>query len=291
MIMRRLGLSWLLVALLSLSTGATANVVEERLTLNVTIRHAELGEVRHPVVVTVFRDTRRARSPFLVLGHGRAVTDSERAALGRARYTDNSRYFVGLGFTVFVPTRIGYGVTGGLDLEESGPCNAKRYPPAYDAAAQLTLQVISHARGRPDIEAERGIVVGQSFGGATAITVAARNPPGVRAAVNFAGGGGGRPQTNPGMPCGAENLRDMFASYGQTARLPTLWLYSENDRYFGNRIPQRWFDAFTQYGGSGRFVRLPAHGDDGHGSFTRNPEAWRPAFEAFLREAGFAPPP
>lgn len=288
---RRPGLWWLVVGLVLLHAGARANVVEERLTLNVAIRHAELGEIQHPVVVTVFRDTRRARSPFMVLGHGRAVTDSERAALGRARYTENSRYFVGLGFTVFVPTRIGYGVTGGPDIEESGPCNVKRYPPAYDAAAQLTLQVIAHARSRPDIEAERGIVVGQSFGGATAITVAARNPAGVRAAVNFAGGGGGRPQTHPGQPCGPENLRDMFAVYGQTARMPTLWLYSENDRYFGNRLPQRWFDAFTQHGGSGRFIRLPAHGEDGHGSFTRNPDAWRPAFEAFLRDAGFAPPP
>lgn len=284
-------LSWLLVVLVFLATGANANVVEERVTLNVTVRHSDLGEIQHPVVVTVFRDARRARSPFMVLGHGRAVTDRDRAALGRARYTDNSRYFVGLGFTVFVPTRIGYGVTGGPDIEESGPCNVKRYPPAYDAAAQLMQEVITHARSRPDIEAERGIVVGQSFGGATAITLAARNPSGVRAAVNFAGGGGGRPQTHPELPCAAESLRDMFASYGQTARMPTLWVYSENDRFFGNRLPQRWFDAFTQNGGSGRFVRLPAHGDDGHGSFTRNPDAWRPAFEAFLREAGFASPP
>lgn len=116
-------------------------------------------------------------------------------------------------------------MTGGPDLEETGSCNGKDYPPGYDAAAQL----VAHARGLPYVEADRWLVVGQSFGGTTAITPAAQPPPGVRATVNFAGG-------------------------------------------------------------VGRFVDLPAHGDDGHASFTRNTAAWRPPFEAFLAEAGFRIP-
>lgn len=225
-----------------------------------------------------------------MLLHGREVTAAGRAGLGSVRYTGNSRYFVSLGFAVFVPTRIGYGVTGGPDLEETGTCNGKNYPPGYDAAAQLTAQVIAHARRLPYVDADRGIVVGQSFGGTTAITLAAQPPPGLRATVNFAGGGGGNPDQRPGQPCRPDLLQALFAGYGRTARLPSLWLYSANDRFMGPTFPRRWFDAFVAAGGNGRFVALPAHGDDGHSSFTRNPDAWRPPFEAFLSETGFQIP-
>jgi dienelactone hydrolase len=274
-------------AFLCISFGSQAQVVEEQFSLPVTIRHSTMGEVRQDITVTVFRDSRRPRSPYLILGHGRAGAASERAALGRARYTANSQYFASLGFAVFVPTRIGYGATGGPDLEDTGPCNSKNYPPGYDAAAQLTTQVINHARRLPYVEPGRGLVVGQSFGGATAITMAARPTEGLVATVNFAGGGGGNPKAHPAQPCRSDMLRAMFTDYGRSARIPTLWLYSENDRYWGSSLPKRWFDGFIAAGGRGSFIQLPANGDDGHSSFTRNPTAWRPHFEAFLQEVGF----
>src|SRR5262249_35060937 len=127
-----------------------------------------------------------------------------------------------------------------------------------------------------------GIVIGQSFGGTVAITLAAKNVPGVLAAVNFAGGGGGNPVTQTAQPCGPDRLTQMFAGYGATTRIPTLWLYSENDKYFGKALPHTWFNAFRARGGDGRFVALPPHEPDGYKSFTGNPDAWRPAFEDFL---------
>jgi dienelactone hydrolase len=270
------------------ASAAAAAMVEELVMLPVTIRHQERGEIRHEVPVTVFRDAARARAPFVVLGHGRATSPAANAGLGQVRYTPNSRYLVALGFTVLVPTRIGYGIAGGPDLEHSGDCQAKRYPAGYDAAAQQTRAVVAYARSRADIDPAMGLVMGQSYGGTTAIAIAADPPPGVRAAVNFAGGGGGRPTTHPGQPCSPLALTGLFAGYGATARIPTLWLYAPNDRYMGETLPREWFDAFRRAGGDGRFVALPAHGDDGHASFTRNAEGWRPAFESFLRETGFA---
>lgn len=277
----------LAAALLLAARGAGAAIVEELVHVPVMVRHEILGEVRHELPVTVFRDDARPRAPFVVLGHGRATSATANAALGQARYTANSRYLVSLGFAVFVPTRIGYGIAGGQDLEYSGECAAKRYAPGYDAAAQQTRAVVAYARGRPDIDPGRGLVMGQSYGGATAIAVAADPPEGVRAAVNFAGGGGGRPSTHPGQPCSPMAMERLFGGYGATARIPTLWLYAPNDRYMGERHPRAWFEAFLRAGGRGRFVALPEHGEDGHSSFTRNPDAWRPAFEEFLREAGF----
>jgi len=279
----------LAAALLLAARGAGAAIVEELVHVPVVVRHEILGEVRHELPVTVFRDDARSRAPFVVLGHGRATSATANAALGQARYTANSHYLVSLGFAVFVPTRIGYGIAGGQDLEYSGECAAKRYAPGYDAAAQQTRAVVAYARGRPDIDPGRGLVMGQSYGGATAIAVAADPPEGVRAAVNFAGGGGGRPSTHPGQPCSPMAMERLFGGYGATARIPTLWLCAPNDRYMGERHPRAWFEAFLRAGGRGRFVALPEHGEDGHSSFTRNPGAWRPAFEAFLREAGLEP--
>jgi dienelactone hydrolase len=257
--------------------------VEEVVTLPFPVPGADGRMAPHPMTVTIFRDDRRQRSPFLVLNHGRAARSDEREKLGRARFSDNSRYFVALGYAVFVPTRIGYGVTGGRDLENSGPCATKHYRPIYEAAADQIVAVIDYAKAQSYIDPARGIVVGQSFGGTTAIAVAARGVPGVAAAVNFAGGGGGRPHTHPENPCRDDLVRDLFAAYASTARIPTLWVYSENDKYWGARLPRVWFDRFLAAGGQGRFVWLPPHKSDGHPSFAGNPAAWRPAFEAFVR--------
>jgi hypothetical protein len=240
---------WMAVALLGCAGAALAKPVSHVVDVTVTVTNIYGREFTQPIKVTVFRDDARGRAPFLILNHGRAATVEEQKKMGRAAYTENSRYFVAKGFVVLVPTRVGYGVSGGDDVEYSGTCEAKNYPPVYEAAVQQTLRVIEYARTLAYVDARRGLVVGQSFGGTTAIAIAAKQVEGVVAAV--------------------------------------LWLYSENDQYMGKRYPREWFDAFVAKGGNGRFVQLPALGEDGHGSFTRNPPAWRPAFEDFLRDNGF----
>ena len=276
----------LLLALLACALPAHAILQEEVIELAVSVQPVVGRAVSQPITVTIIRDDSVEKSAVLILNHGRAVKREDREKLGRARYGDNARYFVGKGFVVFVPTRVGYGISGGPDVEDSGACQKKDYPPVFEAAAQQTLAVLAHARTLPYADASRAVVAGQSFGGMTAITVAAKNVPGVVAAVNFAGGGGGNPIDRPGDPCRPELLAQLLAAYGKSARIPTLWLYSENDRYFGKDHPHAWFKAFAAAGGRGEFVQLPAHGEDGHGSFTRNPGAWQPAFEDFLRRHG-----
>jgi hypothetical protein len=45
----------------------------------------------------------------------------------RFRYEQQARYFVGKGFVVMVPTRVGYGETyDGFDPETSGGCSQPR---------------------------------------------------------------------------------------------------------------------------------------------------------------------
>ena len=264
---------------------ARAKLIEDIIDLPVRVTTVTGAVVEQAIKVTIFRDDARAKGPFLFINHGRAGAAEERAALGRARFGAPARFFVSLGFVVLAPTRIGYGVSGGPDVEFSGRCDARNYTPVYEAAAQQTLRVIEHAKTLSYVDVRNGVVLGQSFGGATALAVAAKNIPGVKAAVNFAGGGGGNPKARPADPCSPDRLLVLFAGYGATAKIPTLWLYSENDLYFGVEKPRRWFDAFRAKGGQGEFVTLPPFAEDGHRSFTGNPDAWRSMVEAFLRKA------
>ena len=271
--------------------GARAALLEEQLNVPVKVTVAGGKVIERTLTVMVFSDANNPRpAPVMILNHGRSGQASGRRAVGRARFTEASRFFVERGFIVAVPTRIGYGVTGGEDIEFTGDCGSKDYPPGYAAAAQQTLAVLEKVRQRADAAKDRTVVAGISFGGTTAITIAALKTPGVQAAINFAGGGGGNPVQRPQNPCGQPALKRMFADYGKTARIPTLWIYAENDMFFGPKLPRQWFDAFRKEGGKGEFVLYPPHGEDGHGLFTRAPRVWQPRVAEFLQASAFAPP-
>jgi len=283
--MRLIALSaygWLSIGLAFAPTAANAQIVQDAVELPVEVADAYGRTVHHSIRVAIFRDEARGRAPFLILNHGRAARASQRAEMKIEAYFQNARYFVSRGFAVFVPTRVGYGATGGPDVEDSGPCRGKNYPPVYEAAARESIAVIAYAKARPYVDPNRGVVAGQSFGGTTAITLAAKNIPAVMAAVNFAGGGGGNPETHPQSPCRADLLGALFASYGATAKTPTLWFYSENDQFWGPTLPHAWFKGFVDRGGNGKFVQLPPYKENGHPIFTGNPAAWKGSFEGFL---------
>jgi dienelactone hydrolase len=265
------------------ASAVSAKVVQEAIELPVEVTDIQGEVVRHRIKVTIVRDDAKANSPFLILNHGRGATREINAARSVASFNANARYFVSKGFAVFMPLRVGYGETGGPNVEFAGKCDAENYPPVYEAAAAQTVTVVQYAKTLPYIDRANGLVIGQSFGGTTAIAIAAKSMKGVRATINFAGGGGGRPDTDPEQPCGVDRMTALFASYGATTKIPTLWLYSENDKYWGATIPRTWFDAFVGRGGNGRFVKLPPYKDNGHPIFTGDPDAWKPAFEDFLR--------
>src|SRR4051794_12192043 len=205
------------VCLLMPTPGLQAALVEEVFELPVTVRTIYNQVSTQNIQVTSWRDDGREKAPFLILNHGRPASAANFAKMGRQRYTENSRYFVSLGFVVLIPTRVGYGSSGGEDVEYSGTCQGKLYDPVFKAAAAQTLAVLEHAKTLSYVDTSRGVVVGQSFGGATAIAAASMNPPGVVAAINFAGGGGGDPDNRPEHPCRPDLLEKVLAGYGKTS--------------------------------------------------------------------------
>jgi len=275
----------LLFALLApwLAAAHASEITERVVKVPVKFDDMYRKTIAREITVTVFEERGRAPYPLLVLNHGRAINQAGRQRYGRVRLSEASKYFASLGYSVWVPTRIGYGVSGtDEDPEYSGECGNKDYPPAYAAATEQVLQVIDYARRQPQIDGSRIVAVGQSFGGTTSIALAARGLPGLLATVNFAGGGGGNPDTRPGNPCEPYKLAEMFAGSGRSSRIPTLWIYTENDRYAGPRYTKSWYEAFRAQGGAGEFVLLPPFGEDGHSLFSRGMPLWKPIVERFL---------
>lgn len=284
-------LAWLAaLALLLCAGGARAIVVLEDIRVPVKVAHRHGKDVEQEIVVGLFGESSAPRPyPLLVLNHGRATTPAGFARVKVADFDAAARWLAQFGFLVAVPIRIGYGASGGPDVEHSGSCRARNYAPVYHAGAVQTLAVLSYLRQRPDASKDRAVVAGQSFGGTTAITLASMNLQGVQAAINFAGGGGGSPDKHPRQPCSEKALRALFASYGKTARMPTLWLYSENDLYWGAELPRKWFGAFRASGGVGEFQGFPPVSDDGHRLFSRGPQVWQPRVREFLGTIGYKP--
>ena len=267
-----------------------AKIIEEIIEVPVTVSNSNFTnnpKFEQKITVTIWRDDAIKKAPYLLFSHGRAGTDQERGKFGRSSEKRNSEYFVSKGFTVILPTRIGYGVSGGPDADYSGACGNKNYLEARKVAIDQSKQVLKHVFDFSYIDRTKGIVVGQSVGGFTTIGLSAENISGLKGAINFAGGDGGDPIKSAEKPCGDYLIKDTFAKYGASNKVPTLWLYSVNDKFWGEQLPKDWFAAFQKAGGKGQFISLPAYKEDGHSIFRGDLNAWKNDFEKFIKEIGF----
>ncbi len=284
--------AWVLACLLSAAGASQARIVEEVVQVAVRVDDAAGKPVAQDIVVTIYRDDRQhAARPLALINHGRPPQASARARMGRVRERGAANWFVRQGFVVVVPTRVGYGASGGPDVEESGDCDHKRYAPAFNAAAAQALAVLNAMRRRADVQPAGSVALGLSFGGVATLALAALRPTGLAAVVNVAGGAGGNPATHPRLPCAPEQLRQWFAERGGQVRVPSAWLYAPNDQYFGADLPLRWFEAFRAGGAPAQFIAMPALGDDGHLFFSRYPHTWQPPVADYLRRHGAWPRP
>lgn len=270
--------------------AAGPSIVEEVLEVEATATSLPDTPVMRRIQVTVTRPSTPGIHPFLLIAHGRGSTPEERARVGRANYPANAAYFAKRGFVVLVPTRIGYGVTGGPDLEFTGPCGNKAFEQGVAPAVRELQAVLRQAATRGYIDRDRGVLLGESFGALVVLALAASGDSHAVGVINFSGGDGGDVHSHPDNPCRPDQLAEAFARWGRAVRIPSLWLYSENDRYWGSHYPPLWFAAYTGGGAVARYVALPADKNNGHYVFNRNPPLWRPAVESFLVSIGLSSP-
>ncbi len=242
------------------------------------------------IPVTIFRPAGDGPFPLVIMNHGRPVQD-KRGLLGRQRFEHLSRYLVRKGFVVMVPTRLGYHETySQFDPEDSGGCNTLRPEPVGTAASDQVLQTLEFARTLPYVNTQRWVVMGQSVGGLTAVATVSRNPPGLVAGINFAGGTGGEPDKRTGDPCNPRAIESLWRSKAAAARVPMLWFYWANDKYWGADNPKRWHRAWTDGGGQAELHAMAASGVDGHSGISNDMDHWVPLAEEFLARHGFSKP-
>ncbi|MEY3202609.1 MAG: hypothetical protein RIR70_2159 [Pseudomonadota bacterium] len=243
-----------------------------------------------PLVLTVMKPATGGPWPLVVINHGRAIA-AKRAAQGRARHEDQARYFTSRGFAVILPTRVGYAETyGDFDPEYTG-CGSSRVNHLHTVLRSQIVAAVEFARSQPDIDASRWLVTGSSVGGLASLMTLQDPPPGLIGGINFAGGIGGNPDIQPGAPCDPQRLSDLFRTARSERRVPNLWIYWANDRYWGAQIPKDWFAAWRATQQPAEYIELPAIPGDGHLGFSRDMDAWTPKVDAFLKQLGFAQQP
>src|SRR5262245_20484787 len=230
----------------------------------------------------IFRPPGAGPFPVAIVSHGSPASASGRPDMEIPTFASMSNWLLQRGYMVALPLRRGYGETGGPWLEQYGACNNPDYYRAGLTSAEDIEAAIGFLRARSETRRDRILLIGYSAGGWGSIAAASRNPAGVFAVVNFAGGrGGGQPNVGN---CTPARLIEAAARYGATARIPSLWLYAENDAFFGADLSRKMFDAYVGAGAKAEYVALPAFGSDGHRVFGASDAGalWQPPVGKFL---------
>jgi dienelactone hydrolase len=235
------------------------------------------------IEVTLYEPDGDGPFPVAVLSHGSPRSAADRRSMGRVRYEAQSREFLARGFAVAVPTRRGYGNSGGEWAEGYGSCNDPDYARAGLESARDIRATLEALKSNPHLDTKRVLLVGVSAGGWASVAASSTDLPGLKAVINFAGGRGSQ---GPDSVCYASRLVDAAALYGKTSTVPQLWVYAANDKFFGPDLAQRLVKAFTAAGGHATLKAMPAFGADGHSLFGRGTPEWTPVVREFLAENG-----
>jgi dienelactone hydrolase len=240
---------------------------------------------------TVFRPPGAGPFPLAVIGHGSMSNPEERIRLGMPILFALTRWLVEAGYAVAVPERRGHGGTGGPYAEHNNPCDNPDYVRSGIESARDLRATVAFLRQQPFVAATPAVIVGQSAGGFGGLALAAGDVTGIGAIVNFAGGRGGRVGRRPNNNCAPQKLIEAARVYGRTARIPTLWIYTENDSYFAPWIARGMAEAFATGGGRVEFHMLPPFEQEGH-TLSVDPDGtriWEPIVQRFLVRTGLAP--
>jgi dienelactone hydrolase len=287
--MRLLCLTILLICALASSfaeaAGDQPQIQEEVWAIPVTL----------PTIAYVVRPVGGGPFPLVVMNHGVTLDQRERSFFPLVEFRDAAMWFARKGYMVVAPTGPGYGAAAldeperglfSLFYSKIGRCENPNFRDAGLAAALLDKWIIEYMTEQKRIVPDNVIVVGQSAGGWGAIALSSQNLPAVRAVIAFAAGRGGRVGGKPNNNCAPDRLVVATGEFGRSARVPMLWIYSENDTFFGPALSRRMHEAYVGAGGKAEYHMLPPFGNDGHfliGSADAIP-LWAPVVDAFLEK-------
>ena len=247
-----------------------------------------------PTIAYVVRPTGNGPFPLAIMNHGVSLDPVQRSFFPLVEFRDAAMWFARRGYMVVAPAGSGYGAAAvevaeaglfsGVFFSKVGKCANPNFRDAGLAVAKLNLWIIEYMSMLNRIVRNDVIVVGQSAGGWASIALSSVNPPPVKAIITFAAGRGGRVDGKPNNNCAPDKLVEAAGEFGRTSRVPMLWIYIENDTYFGPELSKRMHAAFTAAGGRAEYHSFPPHGSDGH-FFVGAADAvpiWSPVVAPFL---------
>lgn len=246
-----------------------------------------------PVLAFVVKPVGDGPYPLVIMNHGIALGAQERSMFPTIEYRAAAHWFARRGYLVISPVR--YGASSLDDKDRGlygsvfghvGTCENPNFRGPGLAIATLNEWVIDYMSKKRIVQPGKVVIVGQSGGGWGSIALASLNPAPVQAIITFAAGRGGRVDGKPNNNCAPDRLVAATGEFGRTARVPMLWIYSENDTYFGPQLTKRMHDAFVAAGGNAEYRMLPPFGDDGH-FMIDSPDAlpiWSPLVSQFLEK-------
>ena len=176
------------------------------------------------------------RFPLALINDGSPRSAAERPNMTPWAMLPQAREFARRGWAAVVVMRRGYGGSGGGWAESYGGCAHPNYVAAGAAAAADLKAAAAALAQRPDIDPARTISVGVSAGGFATVALTADPQPGLAAAISFAGGRG---SLEADEVCQQDKLVESFRAFGSRSRVPMLWVYAENDHFFGPELAQK----------------------------------------------------
>jgi dienelactone hydrolase len=239
------------------------------------------------LVARLYRPPGAGPFPLVVVNHGASRDRDATTPAWLEHYVGPARWFAAHGFASLLLMRRAYGGSEGDWAESYGSCADPTYDEVGHETARDLRAGVDFVRSRADVDPHRLVLVGHSAGAHGALALASEGLPGLLGVINFAGGRGAERSGH----CASERLVATMARYASTTRVPTLWIYAENDDAFRPPLVRRMHEAYVNAGGRADLVMLPPSGPNGHSVFNRAgaTSQWGPPVERFLARLGLAP--
>ena len=253
-------------------------LVREPVRLDVTLpdgTHAELEAL-------LTRPDKPGRFPVAIINHGVARDIRMIAAQAPESYSGPAIVFAQHGYAAIVVNRRGFGLSSELLHNPVGPCSDRDYVRIGRDWAVDVLAAAARVRHEPWADPERILLVGHSAGGFAALAGATNAPPGVVGIIAFSGAFGSPLED---FVCQPERLIEAMHAFGENVHIPSLWIYAQNDHFFGPVLARQMFDAYTASGAPAEFDAAAPFGRDGHLlMFAATPAPWWPRVASFLAQ-------